>query len=157
MPDQRMRSLAFSYRWLFAFGLLTVAHGPTRATSADDAPFYRRAASCVAVLESDAKALAGRYQAGERTLKPSLVKMTEQGFAFIGRAYIRGLRKTEADRLTAEASAQQKGMPPEALQQLSSSCQAEGAQLYADANPIEQSLVSNRARARVDKLLARRS
>ena len=151
-----MRSFAFSYRWLVAAAALAAAV-PGHAASAEDAAFNRRAASCVAVLERDALALAGRYQAGERAIKPSLVKLTEQGFTFVGRAYLRGLRKAEADRLTAEASAIQKSMPPEALQQLSSGCQAEGAQMYADANSIERALVSNRAKARVDKLLSKKS
>ena len=122
----------------------------------DDAAFYRRAASCVAVLERDAVALAHRHQAGERGLKPALVRLTEQGFAFIGKAYLRGLRKSEADRLVDEAEAAQQAMPPEVLNQLSAGCQAEGAKLYTDANRLEQALVSNRARARVDKLLAKK-
>src|SRR5262245_34289816 len=133
--------------------VLLLAAGPTGAAP-EDAPFYRRAASCVAVLERDAVALAHRHKAGERGLKPGLVKMTEQGFAFIGKAYLRGLRKAEADRLVEEAEAEQKGMAPDALSQLSAGCQAEGAKLYASANGIEQALVTNRAKARVDKLLA---
>lgn len=134
--------------------LLLLAASPAQAAP-EDAPFYRRAASCVAVLERDALALAGRHKAGERGLKPTLVKLTEQGFAFIGKAYLRGLRKAEADRLVDEAEAEQKGMAPEALAQLSAACQAEGAKLYASANGLEQALVTNRAKARVDKLLAR--
>lgn len=133
--------------------LLLLAGGPAQAAP-EDAPFYRRAASCVAVLERDAVTLAGRYKAGERGVKTTLVKLTEQGFAFIGKAYLRGLRKAEADRLVGEAEAEQKGMPPEALSQLSAGCQAEGAKLYANANGLEQALVTNRAKARVDKLLA---
>lgn len=135
--------------------LLALAAGPARAAP-EDGPFYRRAAACVAVLERDATALAGRYKAGERTLKPALVKLTEQGFTFIGKAYLRGLRKAEADRLVDEAEAEQKGMAPEALGQLSAGCQAEGAKLYASANGLEQALVTNRAKARVDKLLAKK-
>jgi hypothetical protein len=122
--------------------------------AADDTPFYRRAASCVAVLERDAVELAGRYKAGERSVKPGLVRLTEQGFAFIGRAYLRGLRKPEADKLIDEAKATQKAMPPEALAQLSTGCRTEGAKLYADASGLEQMIVSNRAKSRVDKLLA---
>lgn len=124
------------------------------ATREADAVFFERAASCVAVLERDAVALAGRYQAGERGVKPALVKLTEQGFSFIGRAYLRGLRKEEADRLTGEARQAQKAMSAEAVQQLSAACQAEGARLYAGAGTLEQMLVTNRAKARVDKLLA---
>jgi hypothetical protein len=98
--------------------------------------------------------MAGRYKAGERSLKPGLVRLTEQGFAFIGRAYLRGLRKPEADKLIDEAKAAQKAMTAEALLQLSTGCKTEGAKLYADASGLEQMIVSNRAKARVDKLLA---
>jgi hypothetical protein len=66
------------------------------------------------------------------------------------------LRKPEADKLIDEARAAQKGMPGEALSQLSTDCRAEGAKLYADASGLEQMIVSNRAKARVDKLLAQK-
>lgn len=142
--------------WL-ALSVAAVLVAPAHAaTGEDDAVFFRRAASCVAVLERDAVSLAGRYRAGERAVKPSLVKLTEQGFSFIGRAYLRGLRKDEADRLTEEAKQVQQTMPADALRQLSTGCQAEGTRLYADAGSLEQMLVSNRARARVDKLLAKK-
>lgn len=150
-------------RWiaLTSCVLLTIASTPSLAlaeptvAAADaDAVFYRHAASCVAVLERDALALSARYKAGEPAVKPALVKLTEQGFTFIGKAYLRGLRKEEADRLTHQAEAAQKTMPLDALRELSSGCQAEGSRLYADAGMLQQMLVSNRARARVDKLLA---
>lgn len=133
---------------------LTLLLAAPAVPAADDMPFYRRAASCVAVLERDVVEMAGRYKAGERNVKPGLVRLTEQGFAFIGRAYLRGLRKPEADKLIDEAKAAQKAMAPEALVQLSTGCKAEGAKLYADASGLEQMIVSNRAKARVDKLLA---
>jgi hypothetical protein len=141
----------------FALISLTACAGATLAHAApDDESFYRRAASCVAVLEHDARALADRHKSGERGLKPGLVRLTEQGFAFIGKAYLRGLRKDEADRLVDEAKAAQAAMAPEALDQLSSACRAEGAKLYAGANGLERALVTNRAKARVDKLLAKK-
>ncbi|HEX5686975.1 MAG TPA: hypothetical protein VFY73_23430 [Ideonella sp.] len=133
--------------------LLGATSAHAAATEADTV-FFKRAASCVAVLERDAAEMAGRYKAGERSVKSGLVRLTEQGFAFVGKAYLRGLRKPEADRLVDEAKATQKTMPAEALLQLSTGCRAEGAKLYADANGFEQMLVSNRAKARVDKLLA---
>lgn len=140
---------------LLALWAAAVPAFPVQAVAGEaDAVFFERAASCVAVLERDAVALAGRYQAGERGVKPALVKLTEQGFSFIGRAYLRGLRKEEADRLTGQAKQAQKTLPAEALAQLSAACQAEGARLYAEAGSLERMLVSNRAKARVDKLLA---
>ena len=132
-----------------ALGLLGTA-----AAAPDDAAFHRRAADCVAVLERDASALATRVQAGDKAARPGLLKLTEQGFTFVGRAYLRGLRKAEADRLVDEAKVAQKSLPPEPLQQLSASCQAEGARLFADANALERALVTNRAKARVESLLA---
>ncbi|MEK8030997.1 hypothetical protein AACH06_09240 [Ideonella sp. DXS29W] len=140
---------------LFSWPLISLALllAAPAAPAADETPFYRRAASCVAVLERDAVDMAGRYKAGDRSVKPGLVRLTEQGFAFIGRAYLRGLRKAEADKLIDEAKATQKTMTAEALVQLSTGCRAEGAKLYADASGLEQMIVSNRAKARVDKLL----
>lgn len=134
-------------------GVPSAAHA---APSAADKAFYERAASCVAVLEQEASDMAGRYQPGDRTLKPALVKLTEQGFAFIGQAYLRGLRQAEADRMLRDAKATQRSLAPDARAQMVATCRTEGAQLYADANGLEQALVSNRARARVDKLLAKR-
>ena len=133
--------------------LLGAASAHAAAAEAD-AVFFKRAASCVAVLERDATEMATRYKAGERSVKPGLVRLTEQGFAFVGRAYLRGLRKAEADKLIDEAKAAQKLMAADALLQLSTGCRAEGAKLYADANGFEQMIVSNRAKARVEKLLA---
>lgn len=133
---------------------LTAAAPAYAAGSDADAAFFKRAASCVAVLERDATEMAGRYRAGDRSVKPGLIRLTEQGFTFIGKAYLRGLRKPEADGLIDEAKAAQKAMPADALGQLSAGCRAEGAKLYADANGFEQMVVSNRAKARVDKLLA---
>lgn len=132
-----------------ALGLLGTAHA-----APDDAAFHRRAAACVAVLERDASALATRVQAGDKTARPALLKLTEQGFTFVGKAYLRGLRKAEADRLVDEAKSAHKTLPPEALQQLSAGCQAEGGRLFADANALERALVTNRAKARVESLLA---
>ncbi|MGM9487742.1 hypothetical protein [Ideonella sp. YS5] len=126
------------------------------ATEADTA-FFRHAAACVAALERDATTMAGRYQSGDRSVKPGLVKLTEQGFSFVGKAYLRGLRKEEADQLTAEARESQKGMSSAALQKLSTDCQAEGGKLYGQASALEQAVVSNRAKARVEKLLAKKS
>lgn len=126
-------------------------------SSEADTAFFKHAAACVVALERDAKVMAARYQAGDRAVKPGLVKLTEQGFSFIGRAYLRGLRKEQADQLTAEARESQKAMSPAALQKLSSDCQAEGGRLYGQAGALEQAVVSNRAKARVEKLLAKKA
>lgn len=141
---------------LLVFASVAMPAAAADATEADTA-FFRHAAACVAVLERDATAMAGRYQAGDRAVKPGLVKLTEQGFSFIGKAYLRGLRKEQADQLTAEAREAQKALSTSALQKLSSDCQAEGGRLYGQAGALEQAVVSNRAKARVEKLLAKKA
>ena len=137
----------------FAVAVPAAAAEPAEA----DTAFFRHAAACVAALERDATTMAGRYQSGDRAVKPGLVKLTEQGFSFIGRAYLRGLCKEQADQFTAEARENQKTLSSVALQKLSSDCQAEGSKLYGQASALEQAVVSNRARARVEKLLAKKT
>jgi hypothetical protein len=141
-------------RWLPGLAFSLLVSGACAQAADDDATLNHRAASCVAVLEHDAQALARRYQAGDKAVRPGLVRLTEQGFTFIGKAYLRGLRKAEADRLVAEAVALHKTLSADALQQLSSGCQAEGAKLFTESNMLERALVSNRAKARVETLLA---
>jgi hypothetical protein len=143
---------------LLVLALAGVARPAAAAETAEaDTAFFRHAAACVAALERDATTMARRYQSGDRSVKPGLVKLTEQGFSFVGKAYLRGLRKEEADQLTAEARESQKEMAPAALQKLSTDCQAEGGKLYGQASALEQAVVSNRAKARVEKLLAKKN
>lgn len=115
---------------------------------------YRQASACVAVMKQDVVNLANRSRAGTPNLRPEMLRLTELGFAFIGTAYKSGLRNPQADQLLEEAEAAQKRQSPESLKQLSAQCQAEGSKLLKDSNVLERALVSNRARARVDKLLA---
>jgi len=143
-------------RALLISALLPLGQAPAQAQDTDEAalPAYRHASACVAVLKRDALALTARYKAGHTETRPEIVQLTELGFGFIGNAYKRGLRNPQADQLMAEAELAQKQASAESLKQLSHECQGEGAQILRDANFIERSLVGNRARARVDKLLA---
>lgn len=115
---------------------------------------YRRASACVAVMKQDVVLLAERFRAGDSAVRPDMLRLTEWGFSFIGTAYKSGLRKQQADQLLADAEKAQKRQSPEVLRSLSSGCQAEGAKLLRDSNFVERALVSNRAKARVDALLA---
>jgi hypothetical protein len=126
------------------------------ASAADDANMarYRRASACVAVMKQDVLTLASRFRAGDTAVRPEMQRLTELGFTFIGTAYKSGLRKQLADPMLADAEKAQKRQSPEALRQLSADCQTEGDQLWRDSNFIERALVSNRARARVEALLA---
>ncbi|HSI56966.1 MAG TPA: hypothetical protein VLA16_05385 [Ideonella sp.] len=143
-------------RTLLVSALLLVSLGSAVAAPPDDAGLarYRHASACVAVMKQDATALAERYRAGATAVRPEVVRLTELGFTFIGTAYKSGLRNPQADQLLDEAEQAQQGQPASALKQLSADCQAEGAKLLRDSNALERALVSNRARARVDRLLA---
>lgn len=135
--------------------LLPLSAAAQTDPSPQDLARWQQASACVAVLKADVLVLRDRHWAGTPGLKPEMKRLTEQGFAFIGTAYKQGLREPLADRLLAEAEAAQKQKPPDALRALSQGCRTDGARLLKQANVVERLLVSNRAEARVDKLLAR--
>ena len=116
--------------------------------------FYQRASDCVAVMKRDVVSLQARYRSGQTQVKPQMLHLTELGFGFIGTAYKRGLRKAEADVLLANAERAQSSQPADVLASLSGSCQVEGDRLLQKANVLERALITNRAKARVDDLLA---
>lgn len=132
--------------------------GPGLAAAQDTVatpdPFFLRSSSCVAVMKTNLLDLTERFHRGETSVRNDIVHLTELGFSFVGTAYKRGLRKPLADQLLDEAERRQSLMAPVALQDLSVSCQAEGQRLLQDANFLERALVRNRAKARVDDLLA---
>ena len=143
--------------WLALSVLLVPGWAPAQGgNAAPPDPFYRRASDCVAVMKRDVVGLKSRHEAGAPQVRPQMLRLTELGFTFIGTAYKRGLRKEQADTLLLEAEKAQKAMSPEGLRKLSTECQAEGGKLLAKANVIERALVANRAKARVEDLLAPR-
>ena len=72
----------------------------------------------------------------------------------MGVAFKRGLRNPQADQLLAEAEQQHRRLAAPAQRQVSTDCQAEAARLLASSNALERALVRNRAKARVEHLLA---
>ena len=132
---------------------------PWLALAANPAPAdlgrWQQASACVAVLKADVTQLRDQVWAGQSGQQTQMVKLTEQGFAFIGTAYKQGLREPLADELLNQAEAATERLPAAERQALSQRCQAQGATLMREANPIERLLVSNRAKARVEKLLQR--
>jgi hypothetical protein len=143
--------------WLALWLLVLPAWVGAQATdAAPPDPFYRRASDCVAVMKRDVSGLKIRHDAGAVQVRPQMLRLTELGFTFIGTAYKRGLRKEQADVLLLEAEKAQKTMSTDGLRRLSTECQAEGGKLLAKANVIERALVTNRAKARVEDLLAPR-
>jgi hypothetical protein len=115
-------------------------------------PGFDRTATCVAAMKSKASGLSQRYRAGDESVKPELMSLTEAGFAFIGTAYEAGLRKEEADRRLEQAEQRQKSMPEAELATLTETCRREGIVILEKSNSFERALVKNAARMRVKRL-----
>jgi hypothetical protein len=130
--------------------LLATAHA-----SAGAAPDPRHSAACVAALQVRAKALGAQLREGHKEVEPVLLSVLERGFAFIGTAYLQGVSKASGDALLAEALKAQEKLTPAELSNRQAMCEAEGARLLDDANPLSRTLVAQAARKRVDKERAR--
>lgn len=154
-PKQGPQRRAPAAGWRMLPVLALVLAMPVAAADGDaaDQAFYRRAASCAAVMKPEVVRLAERWRAGERGVRGDIQRLTELSFTFVGVAYKRGLRGEAADRLLAEAERAQAVQPATVLRQLSAECQAEARQLLDRSNVIERMLVRNRAKARVEHLL----
>lgn len=113
---------------------------------------FDRTAACVAAMKRKAGGLSERYRAGDDSVKPELMSLTEAGFAFIGTAYEAGLRKESADRRLEQAEEHQKTMPEAELAKLTEACRREGTALLDKSNSLERALVKNAARMRVKRL-----
>ncbi|MEJ7136869.1 hypothetical protein [Amphibiibacter pelophylacis] len=133
--------------------LPALAQAATAAEDAAQAKAWQHTAQCAAVMKREAVAQATRYKAGETALMPGMVTLAEDSFALLGTAYKQGLRKAEADRLLAAAEAELPGISADTQRQTLAACRSEGRALFKDANFVERALVSNRARARVEKLV----
>jgi hypothetical protein len=140
-----MRSSAWSFLPVALAALLTLpawAGGPTP----------EHTATCVAALEVQAAAMADEYRNGRTDIEPELVRRVQEGFAFIGTAYLNGLREEEATRLLKAAEKAQETLPPDELAARQAACRAEGARLLENANVLERAFVMKAAQRRVDKL-----
>jgi hypothetical protein len=131
---------------------LAAVIGIGSAVTAGAEPTSQHAAACVAALQPVAEVLAHEYRSGKVEVESELLTRVQQGFAFIGVAYKQGLRKEEADQLLKEAEKAQEQLSAEELAARQSACSSEGAQLLANANPLERAFVVGAARRRVDKL-----
>jgi hypothetical protein len=140
-----MRSL---YRTMAPALMMAALAGPASA-----GPTPERAASCVAALKVRADALAKRLQAGDDNVQPELMTVLEHGYAFIGDAYLNGLRDKKAaeDRLKAAQEAQV-GLSEAQMAHRQAGCHAEATKMLAEAGAINRMFVSTAARARIAKL-----
>ena len=115
-------------------------------------PSPQHSAECVAALEADAERMADQYRSGRTEVEPELVRRVQQGFAFIGTAYLQGVGDAEADRLLRAAQKAQKDIPAAELAARQAACRTEGTRLLEQATALERAFVVKAARRRVDRM-----
>jgi hypothetical protein len=115
-------------------------------------PSAEHSAACVAALQVEAEALADELRHGRTEIEPELVRRVQQGFAFVGTAYLQGLRVEEANRLLRAAEQAQQLLPAPELAARQAACRSEGTRLLEKANPLERAFVMKAAQRRVDRL-----
>lgn len=129
-----------------------LAATPARADDADEA-FYQRASECAAALQFDQFALVARARSGDRNVRPALLEITKLGFAYVGEAYLKGLRDPRGSNMLKAASAAQKDWPAARHKAMVDECRVEAQQVY-DNSGMWKLLVDNKARKRVDRFLS---
>jgi hypothetical protein len=126
---------------------------PARADDAADEAFYQRASDCAAAMQVDQYALVARARSGDKSVRPALFEITKLGFAYVGEAYLKGLRDPRGSDMLKAASAQQKDWPAARHQALVAECRVEAQRVY-DNSGFWRGLVDNRANKRVDRFLS---
>jgi len=136
-----------------AFLLAVLAATPARAGDAADEAFYQRASDCAAALQFDQLALVARARSGEKGLRPALFEVTKLGFAYVGEAYLKGLRDPRGAQMLKASTAAQKDWPAEKHAAMVAQCRAEAQKVYDDSG-MWKMLVDNKANKRVDRFLS---
>ena len=138
----------------FALALAVAAlAGPAHAADTDDEAFYQRASACAAAMQFDQLALVERTRQGEKGLRPQLLDLTRLGFAYVGEAYLKGLRDPRGSDMLKAATAEQKGWPEDRHKALVAQCRVEAQKVYDNAG-FWQWAVDNKANKRVDRFLS---
>ena len=149
--------MLLAYRFKTASMALALLGGslaaPARAADAEDEAFYQRASECVAAMQVDQYALVARARAGDTSVRPALFEVTKLGFAYVGEAWLKGLRDPRATSMLKAATAAQKDWPASRRAALVSQCRAEAQKVYDDSG-MWKPLVDNKARKRVDRFLS---
>ncbi|HEY8972959.1 MAG TPA: hypothetical protein VIN75_01985 [Burkholderiaceae bacterium] len=133
--------------------LAGLAAAPARADDAADEAFYQRASDCAAALQFDQLALVARARAGEKNIRPALFEITRLGFAYVGEAYLKGLRDPRGSNMLKAATAAQKDWPAERHKAMVAECRIEAQKVY-DNSGMWKMLVDNKANKRVDRFLS---
>ena len=127
--------------------------GAAAASDAEDEAFYQRASTCAAAMQVDQFALVARARAGETDLRPQLVELTKLGFAYVGEAYLKGLRDPRGSDMLKAASAEQKDWPAARHAALVAECRVEARRVYDNAG-LWKWPIDNKANKRVDRFLS---
>ena len=135
-------------------GLACVLAGPALAADADDEAFYQRAATCAAAMQFDQLALVAKARAGATEVRPELLQLTRLGFAYVGTAYLRGLRDPRGSDMLKAATAEQKSWPAARHTALVAQCRVEGQKVYDDASSVRQWALDRLATKRVNRFLS---
>ena len=127
--------------------------GAAAASDAEDEAFYRRASTCAAAMQIDQFALVARARAGETDLRPQLFELTKLGFAYVGEAYLKGLRDPRGSDMLKAATAEQKDWPAARHAALVAECRVEARKVYDNAG-LWRWPIDNKANKRVDRFLS---
>jgi hypothetical protein len=137
-----------------ALGLSAVLlAAPAAASDADDEAFYQRASDCAAAMQVDQFALVARARSGDKSVRPALFEITKLGFAYVGEAYLKGLRDPRGSNMLKAAMAAQKDWPAARHEALVAQCRAEAQKVY-DESGMWKMLVDNKANKRVDRFMS---
>ena len=133
--------------------LVGLLAGPARADDTEDEAFYHRASECAAAMQVDQFALVARGRAGDASVRPALLEITKLGFAYVGEAYLKGLRDPRGGQMLKAASAEQKDWPAARHAALVAECRAEAQKVYDNAG-LWRWPIDNKANKRVDRFLS---
>lgn len=147
-------TLATRRRLALAAAALSVASLAGAARAADDnEAFYQRASTCAAAMQVDQYALVARAREGDKSVRPQLFEITKLGFAYVGEAYLKGLRDPRGGEMLKAATAAQKDWPEARHKALVAECRAEAQKVYDNAG-MWQWAVDNKANKRVDRFMS---
>lgn len=140
-------------RLAIAATTLALSAAPAAASDADDEAFYQRASACAAAMQVDQLALVARARAGDKSVRPALFELTKLGFAYVGEAYLRGLRDPRGTNMLKAATAAQTDWPTARHAALVAQCRAEAQRVYDDSG-MWKILVDRKASKRVERFLS---